>query len=91
MGDDCLTVKRAWAVFDQWLLDPRIELRREPPEIDEWFRRATTPFSYRSAPKAVGDCYLLALSRSLNATLVTLDSGVADLTGRAKQPVTLLR
>jgi hypothetical protein len=64
------------------LLDPKVEKRREPADVDRLFRRATAPFSHMSSPKALGDCYLLALSQATNATLVTLDNGLFDLAGK---------
>jgi len=90
MGTDCLTVKQAWGVYDRWLSDPKIEIRREPAELDALFRRSTARFSQMSSPKALGDCYLLALSQVSDATLVTLDGGLSDLGGHIGQDVVLL-
>ena len=91
MGEDCLTIKGAWQVYDQWLLDPRVEIRREPVEVDDLFRRATAAFSSESAPKALGDCYLVALGQALNAIVVTLDRGLSKQAIRLKHEVKLLR
>jgi toxin-antitoxin system PIN domain toxin len=90
MGDDCLTVRRAWGVYDQWLRDPRVDFRREPPEMDELFRHASAPFSTKAAPKALGDCYLLAISQGLQARLVTFDGGLANLAEKASASPVLL-
>lgn len=90
MGADCLTVKKAWGVYDRWLRDPKVEMRREPPEVDELFRQATAPFGQMSSPKALGDCYLLAVSQSLGATLVTLDGGLLHLARKMNQEAFLL-
>jgi uncharacterized protein len=91
MGDDCLTVRRAWGVYDQWLQDPKVGFRHEPAELDSLFRRATAQFSHTSAPKALGDCYLLALAASLHATLVTLDGGLSAMADRLKLDTVLLQ
>jgi hypothetical protein len=91
MGDDCLTVKGAWAVYDRWRSDPKVEFRHEPAEVEVLFRQATAHFSRSSAPKALGDCYLLALGQALHATLVTLDGAVSDLAGKLDQDAILLR
>ena len=90
MGSDCLSMKRAWEVYDQWLRDPKVEFRRESPEVDRLFHRATVPFSQMTSPKALGDCYLVALSQALDATLVTLDAGLRDLARRHRQDAVLL-
>jgi hypothetical protein len=40
--------------------------------------------------KALGDCYLLAVSHVMDATLVTFDQGLASACRKARQPVRLL-
>lgn len=90
MGDDCLTVRKAWAVYDQWLSDPKVEIRAEAPEIEDLFRQATLPFAKLSAPKVLGDCYLLAVARALQAKLVTLDRAFLNPARLAAQDVLLL-
>jgi uncharacterized protein len=90
MGDDCLTLRKAWAVYDRWLEDPKVEFRHEPPEAGGLFRNATSGFSRTSAPKALGDCYLLALSQAAHATLVTFDKGLSNLAGRISHDALLL-
>jgi predicted nucleic acid-binding protein len=90
MGQDCLTVRKAWGVYDRWLRDPKVEFRNEPADVDGLFRRASTPFSSTSAPKALGDCYLLAFSQASHATLVTLDGGLHNLARKTGQDALLL-
>jgi toxin-antitoxin system PIN domain toxin len=90
MGQDCLTVRKAWGVYDGWLRDPKVEFRNEPAGVDGLFRRATVPFSSTSAPKALGDCYLLASSQASSATLVTLDGGLYHLARKTDQDAVLL-
>ena len=64
MGEDVLTIDAAWKVYDRWLEDSRVAIWRETLELDPALRAATRPFSRLSSPKALGDCYLLAVSQS---------------------------
>jgi len=43
-----------------------------------------------ASPKALGDCYLLALSQGLDASLVTFDQGLAKAARRIHHSVVLL-
>jgi hypothetical protein len=90
MGEDCLSVKAAWAVYDRWWRDPRVSFRWEPVELDALFRQATIPVSRTPAPKALGDCYLLALSQAAGASLVTFDGALASLADKTHHKVILL-
>jgi uncharacterized protein len=78
MGDQTLTLRKAWGVYDRWLEDPRVELYPEPRNLDTGFRQTTEPFGARQAPKAVGDCFLLAYARELQAALVTFDRALYE-------------
>ena len=71
MGDNCMTVEDAWRVYDKWLRESIVGFCHEPAELDSLFRLATAPVSRLSSLKALGDCYLLAVSQAANATLVT--------------------
>jgi predicted nucleic acid-binding protein len=73
MGEQTLTLRRAWSVYDRWLEDPRVEFYPEPRNLEIGFRKTTEPFAARQASKAVGDCFLLAYAAELHATLVTFD------------------
>jgi predicted nucleic acid-binding protein len=90
MGSDVRTVGEAWKVYDRWLEDSRIAMRQEPSAMDEALRAATRPFLRQASPKALGDCYLLAVSQASDATLVTLDRGLAAACRKSRQPVALL-
>jgi toxin-antitoxin system PIN domain toxin len=90
MGQDVRTIGGAWKVYDQWLEDSRIGIRQEAFETDAAFRAATHPVSRLSSPKALGDCYLLAVSKGTSSTLVTFDRGLASACRKAHQRVTLL-
>ena len=90
MGKDVRTIGEAWKVYDRWLEDSRVGFRQDAFEQDAAFRAATRPFSRLSSPKALGDCYLLAISQVTNSTLVTFDQGLAVACRKAGQHVTLL-
>jgi len=90
MGKDVRTIGEAWMVYDRWLGDSRIGIRQESFELDAAFRTATRSVSRLSSPKALGDCYLLAVSEITSATLVTFDRGLASACRKARQPVMLL-
>lgn len=90
MGEDVRTIGEAWKVYDRWLEDARVGIRQETPELDTAFRAATRPVSRQSSPKALGDCYLLAVSQVANATLVTFDRGLASACQKTDQRVALL-
>jgi toxin-antitoxin system PIN domain toxin len=90
MGKDVRTIGEAWKVFDRWLADSRVGIRQEPFELDVAFRAATRSVSRLASPKALGDCYLLAVSQVTDATLVTFDRGLESMCRKARQRVTLL-
>ena len=90
MGKDVRTIGEAWKVYDRWLEDSRVGIRQEPFELDAAFRAATRSVSRLASPKALGDCYLLAVSQVTNATLVTFDRGLEFMCRKAHQRVTLL-
>jgi uncharacterized protein len=76
MGDETLTIREAWAVYDRWLQDPRVEFYPEPRHVDLAFRDATEPFAAKAATKWVGDCWLLAYAAACEARLVTFDQAL---------------
>ena len=79
MGNQTLTLGKAWTVYDRWLNDPRVELHPDPRDLDLEFRKATAPLSAEAASKAVGDCYILAFAKAGDATLITFDNALSDL------------
>lgn len=73
MGEQTLTLRKAWSVYDRWLADPRVDFYPEPRDADAEFRRVTGPFGARLASKWIGDGWLLASANALQSTLVTFD------------------
>src|SRR5258708_36690810 len=78
MGDQTLTLRKAWGVYDRWLDDPRVEFHPDPRAVDQTFRTATAPFASKVASKWVGDCWLLAFAMGTQATLVTFDRALYE-------------
>lgn len=89
MGGETLNLGEAWEVYDRWLADPRVEFYPEPRSVDTAFRKATESFAKQAAPKAVGDCWLLAVAKELNATLVSFDRALIDLAKRQGLPAVI--
>jgi toxin-antitoxin system PIN domain toxin len=82
MGDKTLTLGEAWAVYDRWLQDPRVEFYPEPRNVEAGFRQATEPFAAKTASKWVGDCWLLAVAEAAQARLVTFDRALSEFAGK---------
>ena len=82
MGEQTITLKRAWSEYDRWLEDPRVEFHPEPRGIDAIFREVTRFVANQPASKAIGDCYLLAFARHSNSILVTFDTALHRLAER---------
>jgi uncharacterized protein len=74
MGDEVMTQPQAWAAYDQWLKDPRVELVDEPAEIEARFRALTR--LRQPATKDWADSYLVAFAAVGQLTLVTFDRGL---------------
>jgi toxin-antitoxin system PIN domain toxin len=89
MGEQTLTLRKAWGVYDQWLNDPRVEFYPEPRGIDAGFREAMAPFAGKAASKWVGDCYLLAYAKHTHAALVTFDRALYDLAIKQNCPAVI--
>lgn len=79
MGQQAVTLRKAWGVYDRWLNDPRVEFYLEPRGLDAAFRETTIPFAGKAASNWVGNCYLLAFAKQSNATLTTFDKALFEL------------
>jgi toxin-antitoxin system PIN domain toxin len=78
MGDQTLTLRQAWAVYDRWLDDPRVEFCPDPRNLETIFRQATEPFAAKTASKWVGDCWLLAFAQATHSRLLTFDKALCE-------------
>jgi toxin-antitoxin system PIN domain toxin len=74
MGDEVMTQPQAWAAYDRWQQDPRVELADEPTEIEARFRALTR--LRQPATKDWADAYLAAFATVGQLTLVTFDRGL---------------
>ena len=74
-----MTLSKAWGLYDKWLEDPRVKFYPEPRNLHPAFRKVTELFAAQPATKAVGDCFLLAYAKEVEATLVTFDQGLDRL------------
>lgn len=76
MGDQTLTLRRAWSVYDRWLKDPRVAFYPESRAIDTTLRAMTSRLEKRNASKWLRDCYLLAFAKESGSSLVTFDKAL---------------
>jgi toxin-antitoxin system PIN domain toxin len=84
MSDEVMTQPQAWAAYDRWLKDPRVELVDEPAELETRFRALTR--LRQPATKDWADSYLAAFATVAQLTLVTFDRG---LRSKAKSSILL--
>jgi toxin-antitoxin system PIN domain toxin len=84
MGDEVMTQPQAWATYDRWHQDPRVELVDEPLALEGAFRALTR--LRQPATKDWADSYLAAFARVGQLSLVTFDRG---LRAKAKSLVVL--
>ena len=71
MGDEVMTQPEAWAAYDRWQQDDRVELMHEPTGLEPRFRALTR--RRNPATKDWADSYLAAFAASGDLTLVTFD------------------
>jgi toxin-antitoxin system PIN domain toxin len=84
MRDEVMTQPQAWAAYDRWLSDPRVEFVDEPTEIEARFRALTR--LRQPATKDWGDSYLAAFATVRQLRLVTFDR---RLLAKAKSAIVL--
>jgi uncharacterized protein len=71
MGDEAMSQKKAWSIYDGLLKDGRVLLVDEPAEIEAAFRSLTQ--SSHPSPKQWADAYIAAFAQTSEMTLVTFD------------------
>jgi predicted nucleic acid-binding protein len=86
MGERTLTLHQAWETYERWLSDSRVEFYPEPRGLDTAFRKATAPLSAQKASKLVGDCFLLAYAKEIDARLVTFDKALLEFARKHGYP-----
>jgi predicted nucleic acid-binding protein len=75
MGDETVTQRQCWAIYEKWLAGGRAVLRAEPAGIERAFRERTS--ALEPAPRTWMDTYLAAFAEAGNLTLVTFDRTLA--------------
>jgi hypothetical protein len=76
MGQDVLSQKDAWRIYDRWLEDDRVLFMEEPsPALMAVSFRALSQHN-RPAPKDWADSYLAAFASVAGLRLVTLDHSI---------------
>ena len=78
MGEDTLTLPRAWAVYAALLASGRFAMVLEPPGLDATWERLCRPFG--RSPKVVMDSYLAAFALCGGFRLSTLDGAFEQFT-----------
>jgi hypothetical protein len=75
LGQDVLSQRRCWALFDEWISSGDAEFADEPAGLNAVLRRRTlTDFP---SPKTWADAYLAAFAEAANLTLVRFDRALA--------------
>jgi toxin-antitoxin system PIN domain toxin len=90
MGGSVLNLKGAFAVYDEFLSDPRVVLREEPDGLEPSMRALAGRYARRAVTKVIGDLYLMAFAVTAEATLVTFDKALARALRTRRSPVVLL-
>jgi predicted nucleic acid-binding protein len=79
MGDDTVTLKRAWELFDSMNSDPKINFTSEPAGFEVQWRAFTQANTF--SQNVWSDAYLAAFAKCGNYELVTLDQGFRQYPG----------
>lgn len=84
MGDEALTLRACWQIFDRWAGTGQVRWATESTELDQALRARTGANSV--SPKIWTDAYLAAFAETAGLKLVTFDKALA---GKAKGAVLL--
>jgi uncharacterized protein len=75
MGDETITQRQCWAIYEDWLASGWAVTQTEPPGIDAAFRARTN--AQEPVTKTWMDAYLAAFAEAARLTLVTFDRVLA--------------
>ena len=75
MGEETITQRQCWGIFEDWLASGWAMMQNEPPGIEPAFRARTR--ADEPATKAWTDAYLAAFAETAGLTLVTFDRALA--------------
>jgi toxin-antitoxin system PIN domain toxin len=78
MGDEALTLRACWQIFDRWAGTGQVRWATEPAELEQALRTRTKANSI--SPKTWTDAYLAAFAETAGLTLVTFDKALAAKT-----------
>jgi uncharacterized protein len=78
MGDEALTLRACWQIFDRWVGTGQVRWATESSELDQALRARTAASSI--SPKIWTDAYLAAFAETAGLTLVTFDKALAAKT-----------
>lgn len=78
MGDEALTLRACWQIFDRWTGTGQVRWATEPVELEQALRTRTTANSV--SPKTWMDSYLAAFAETAGLALVTFDKALAAKT-----------
>jgi predicted nucleic acid-binding protein len=78
-GDECLTMAKAWEIYDTLINDPRVFFSKEPDGLDSLWRIYTFHLTY--SPKVWNDAYLAAFAKCMDFTVITFDKGFKQYKG----------
>ena len=75
MGDELMSQRQAWQIYDRWLQDDRVACLDEPSGLERIFRNLTR--LRRPATKDWADSYLCAFASASQLSLVTFDRSLS--------------
>ena len=78
-GEEAVTMKNAWKLYDAIRADSRIKLLSEPNDIESIWKRYTSRNS--RSPKLWNDSWLAAFAYAESLELVTFDKGFKQFEG----------
>lgn len=76
MGNEAMSQKQAWSIYDNLLHDGRVLLVDEPAAIEAEFRLLTQ--SAHPSPKQWADAYIAAFAKAADMKLITLDRALKN-------------
>ena len=70
-GEEAVSLREGWRLYDTILSDPRVRLADEPDDLEQHWRNYTDIDSL--SPKLSSDAYLAAFARTADLQLITFD------------------
>ena len=74
MGEDVVTMRKAWEIYDELYLDTWIQFLEEPAGLDRNLGKLTAKNA--SSPKLWADAYLAAFGDTAGLRVVTFDAAI---------------